>query len=231
MRRVLAIGLAAAGAAAGASAAHAATLQVDHGCYLARQPGLPGGQLITFAGAGFAPNGTVTAQLDGAPFATGTASAAGTVHGTVPAPALPARTFERRSTIAVGDGSSEASATFPVSRLAADLQPPTGPPATLRVRFHVYGFGPVLTAQGRSTSARVYEHVLAPNGRLRATYDAGRTTGPCGRVTTSRRRILPFAAPEDGRWRFVFTTRRRYRATDAPLAAVGFQVRTVFRPA
>jgi hypothetical protein len=29
----------------------------------------------------------------------------------------------------------------------------------------------------------------------------------------------------------VFTTRRRYRATDAPLTAVGFEVRTTFRPA
>jgi hypothetical protein len=221
VRRLLAVAI----ALGTASSAQAATVQVDHPCYLARQPGLESGQAIGFAGSGFAPGSTVTASLDGAPVASGPATPSGDFAGETAAPALPRNRFTGRSTLTLGDGASTASIAFPVTLLAADFSPSTGNPNTLKVRFRIYGFGPVLAALGRSSSARVYEHLFSPGGKRRATYFVGRTHGPCGSLVSARRRILPFF-PLDGRWRFVFTTSRRYSASSAPLAATAFRVRT-----
>jgi hypothetical protein len=208
-----------------AAPAQAATVAVDHPCYLARQPGLESGQAIQFAGGGFTPGSTVTASLDGAAVASGPATPSGEFAGATPAPGLPRNRFTGRSTLTLSDGANAASTTFPVTLLAADFNPATGNPNTLKVRFRIYGFGPVLAALGRGTSARVYEHLFSPGGKRRASYFVGRTRGPCGSLVTARRRILPFF-PLDGRWRFVFTTSRRYNPSAAPLAATGFRVRT-----
>jgi hypothetical protein len=221
VRRVLLIVI----ALGAAAPAHAATVGVDHPCYLARQPGLASGQAIQFSGGGFGPGATVTASLDGVAVASGPASPTGDFAGTTAAPALPSNRFTGRSTLTLADGASSASTSFPITLLAADFSPSSGNPNTLRVRFRIYGFGPVLAALGRGTSARVYEHLFSPGGKRRATYFVGRTRGPCGSLVTARRRILPFF-PLDGRWRFVFTTSRRYSADAAPMAATGFRVRT-----
>jgi hypothetical protein len=221
VRRLLALAI----ALSSAAPAHAATVAVDHPCYLARQPGLESGQAIGFAGSGLAPGSTVTASLDGVTVASGPASPTGDFAGSAAAPALPRDRFTGRSTLTVGDGANVASIAFPVTLLAADFSPSSGNPNTLKVRFRIYGFGPVLAASGRGTSAPVYEHLFSPGGKRRATYFVGRTRGPCGSLVTARRRILPFF-PLDGRWRFVFTTSRRYSASAAPLAATGFRVRT-----
>ncbi len=218
-------------AAAAPGAAGAATLTLDHSCYLAKQPRLPGGQTIAVRGEGFAPNAPVTFRIGSTPVLTVNADAGGTAAGQFSAPSLGAATvFRGTRTLTASDGAVQASTSLELRQLAADFLPSRGNPRTLRVRFYVYGFGPLLTAQRRRTDQRVYEHVFDPRGRRRATVLVGRTSGPCGDLRTTRRRILPFRRVQDGRWRFVFTTSRRYSRNSAPLASIGFIVTTVFRP-
>jgi hypothetical protein len=223
--------LAAFALAASAGPAVAASIFLDRGCYLSKQPRLPSGQAIAVRGDGFMPNAPVTFAIGGSPVLTVTADPAGTAVGQFSAPSLGGPSvFRGTRTLTASDGTTRASVPVALRQLAADFLPSTGNPRTLRVRFYVYGFGPLLTALRRSTSQPVYEHVFDPSGRRRATIRIGRTSGPCGDLRTTRRRILPFRTVRDGRWRFVFTTKSRYSARSAPLASIGFIVSTVFRP-
>ena len=218
-------------AAASAPAAHAATLALDRGCYLAKQAGLPNGQTIGVRGDGYTPNAQVNFTLGTTAIGPLTATPAGAVAGQFQAPALAGDTqFKATRTLTATDGTNQATVPVELRRLAADFLPSAGNPRSLRVRFYVYGFGPLLAVQGKSTGQPVYEHLFDPSGRRRATIAVGRTSGPCGDMRTTRRRILPFRTVRNGRWRFVFTTKRVYSRRSAPLAAVGFIVRTVFRP-
>jgi hypothetical protein len=63
------------------------------------------------------------------------------------------------------------------------------------VRFRLYGIG-----AGRPPISLTW---IDPRGRLRRTVAIGRASGPCGRLTTRRRRLLPFA-PMRGTWRLRF---------------------------
>jgi len=217
--------------AASASRAGAATLALDRGCYLAKQPGLPNGQTIGVRGEGFAPDTQVAFTLGDTAIGSLTSTPSGAVAGQFQAPALAGGAqFRATPALTASDGTSQTAVPVELRRLAADFLPSSGNPRTLRVRFYVYGFGPLLEARRLSTSQPVFEHVFDPRGRRRATIAAGRTTGPCGDLRTTRRRILPFRTVANGRWRFVFTTSRRYSRRAAPLASVGFVVRTVFRP-
>jgi hypothetical protein len=227
MRRVL-TGAVLAAAAVAAPPASAASIALDRSCYLARQPGLPLGQRVTVSGSGFAPNAPLRLTLGARPLSgTVVSGPAGTFAAGFNAPAI-AR-FQETRTLAVGDGATTATAAVRLSRLAADFLPATGNPLTLRVRFYLYGFGPVLRALRRGVRQPVYMHVFRPNGRRRAVFFVGFTSGPCGYLRTGRRPILPFT-PEDGRWRYVFTTHRRYSRTDAPQASVAFVVSTELAP-
>lgn len=216
--------------ATAAASAHAATLTLDRGCYLARQPGLPNGQTIVVRGAGFTPGAQASFALGTTALGDLTADAAGAVAGQFQAPSLAADQFRSTRTLTAREGANQGAATVELRRLAADFLPSSGNPLRLRVRFFVYGFGPLLTARNLPTAQPVYEHVLDPAGRRRATFYAGRTTGPCGDLRTTVRRILPFRTVGSGRWRFVFTTKPRYSSRSVPAASVGFIVRTVFRP-
>jgi hypothetical protein len=228
-RKLLIPGTLAAALSVVPQSASAATLALDRGCYLARQPGFVG-QRVNLTGAGFNAGSVVAFQLAGSPLGTATADPTGGVTGAFNAPSVPGGAFKSTPTLLASDGTNQATIPLPLTRLAADFLPSRGNPRTLRVRFYVYGFGPLLTVLGRSTSQPVYEHVLRPNGRRKATFYVGRTGGPCGELRTARRRILPFRL-ENGTWRFVFTTSPRYSRRSAPLASVGFVVRTVFGPA
>jgi hypothetical protein len=223
MRRAL-TGAVLATVAVAAPPASAASIALDRGCYLARQPGLPLGQRVVVSGSGFAPNAPLRLTLGGRPLGgTVVSGPAGTFAAGFSAPAITG--FRETRTLVVGDGATTAAAPLRLSRLAADFLPATGNPLTLRVRFYVYGFGPLLAALRRSVRQPVYMHVFRPNGRRRAVFFMGFTTAPCGYLRTGRRPILPFT-PEDGRWRYAFTTHRRYSRTDAPQASVAFVVST-----
>jgi hypothetical protein len=215
--------------AAFAAPAGAATLTFDRPCYLAKQPRLPNGQTINVRGEGFAPSQPVTFTLGSTSLGSLNADAAGGVSGRFQPPSLDGRTqFWATPTLTANDGANQAAGPVELRSMAADFVPSNGPPS-MRVRFYVYGFGPLLATRGLPTAQRVYEHVLDPDGTLRATFAVGRTSGPCGDLVTARRRILPFRTVADGRWRFVFTTRRRYSARSQPAASVAFKIRTVFR--
>jgi hypothetical protein len=58
----------------------------------------------------------------------------------------------------------------------------------------------------------VYLHYVTPRRRHRLTVRLGRTAGPCGTVSTPRRRLFPFR-PGVGSWRLQFDAVRRYDPT------------------
>jgi hypothetical protein len=230
MPRLVPAALAATAALAAApAAANAAALALDRGCYLAKQPVLPAGQLVRVSGSGFTPGATVRATLGGRPLSgSAQADATGAFAASFSAPSIPGFQAIRPLTF-TDDANRSASVYVRLSRLAADFLPSTGDPATLRVRFYVYGFGPIPALLGHPARQPVYLHVFGPDGRRRAVSLVGFTGGPCGYLRTARRPILPFE-PQSGRWRFLFTTSRTYRRGDQPQAGVAFVVRTVLEP-
>jgi hypothetical protein len=214
-----------------APAAGAATLRVERGCYLSKQASLPAGQQIIARGEGWAPNTAVSLTIGGAPIGVpaGT-NAAGALAVAFSAPALPDGQFKATRTLAASDGTQQATTPVALRVLAADFFPATTQnAATQKVRFLVYGFGPLLTAFNKTTSQTVFMHVFQPGGRRRGTFNVGRTSGSCGDLRTRRRKILPFGL-KNGTWTYRFTTSRRYSAKSLPQAEVGFRVRTIFKP-
>lgn len=220
-----------------APAASAATLTVDRGCYLTRQPVLPNGQAVVARAEGFTPGEGVTFSLPTGPVSVVAADANGTAETHFSTPALPSSQFQAAQTLNASDRDHLASATLQLRQLTADFRPATTSNAiTQRVRFFVYGFGPVLTAYNRSTSQPVYMHVFEPPlrrkgklrpARLRGTFKVGRTSGRCGDLHTARRKILPFGFKE-GTWTYRFTTSPRYRSAALPQVQARFRVCTVF---
>lgn len=85
--------------------------------------------------------------------------------------------------------------------VSAGFSPTRGNPVTLRVRFHVAGF------RGRKP---VYLHYRNPSGHLARTVGLGFTSGVCGLLTTSRRRLFPFRDVRAGTWRLQFDTQGRF---------------------
>lgn len=85
--------------------------------------------------------------------------------------------------------------------VSASFSPSRGDPLRLHVRFHVAGF------RGRKP---VYLHYLNPSRRLARTVGLGFTSGVCGLLTTSRRRLFPFRRVRPGTWRLQFDTQGRF---------------------
>jgi hypothetical protein len=96
--------------------------------------------------------------------------------------------------------------------VSASFSPTRGDPLSLRVRFHVAGF------RGRKP---VYLHYRRPSGHLAGTVGLGFTSGVCGLLTTSRRRLFPFRTVAAGTWRLQFDTQGRYhRRPRAPFVVL-----------
>ncbi len=184
-------------AAAGASAASAATVSTPDSCYSSRQP-------VDYVGTEFRPRSTYKVYVAGRQVDTGRVSPFGDLAGDFKSP-VPASgpAGERTFTLTVTDGVRRASTRFRSTKFGADYRPDTGDPATLRVRFYAFDFGPKLT---------VYLHYIRPNHRARLTIKLGNTGGPCGTVSSPRRRIFPFR-PAPGRWRMQFDTLPKYDST------------------
>ena len=231
MRRVALIAAALVGPATVAPAASAASLALDHGCYLAKQPALPNGQGIIVRGDGFIPGAAVTFSLPTGPVASGNANAGGSLFVQFSAPALPRGQFAAARTLTASDGVNRATALLNLRVIAASFLPATtSNAAQQRVRFYVYGFGPLLTALRRPVRQSIFMHVFQPGGKRRGTFFVGHSGGPCGDLRTGRRKILPFGL-RNGTWNYRFTTARTFNARAIPQASVGFRVQTVFRPA
>jgi hypothetical protein len=87
----------------------------------------------------------------------------------------------------------------PVRRVTAD--PNSSPNVrTWRAVFNLYGFG----------DGRAFIHYVNPNGVHKKTVRLGKLKGPCGRLETDERRVMPFENPQFGLWKLQFDTHREY---------------------
>ena len=207
-------------ALAGASAAQAATLRVDHPCYYSFGRAH---QTIRVVGAGFAPSGTVNLTLFGQPYHT-TADATGGFRGTIPAPSFGGT--RARVTLTATDGRNAASTRFYLTDVGADFNPSSGAPSRLKVRFTITGLGAVLAFLHRNPHGSVFAHYIRPNGRLKGTRQFAHLSGPCGDLRTSRTRLLPYSS-ELGLWKVYLDTNRSYKKREIAQLLVGFTVTRV----
>lgn len=193
--------------AAAVPAAHAAEIHLDRACYA--DPAQRA-DAIVLAGSGFTPNAAYQVTLDGRPLpnGTGTSDGTGAVAGNLPAPSLTTtvgqKVYQHTFTLGAMEGANAPTAQFTVSKLFATFTPASGNPKTLKVRFKLYGFG-----LAGATAPAIYLHYVRPDGTLQKTYRLGTGRGPCGSLSTSRRRLFPFAARR-GSWKLQFDTSRRY---------------------
>ena len=190
--------------------AAAATVQTNLACYLEDRQ-------VQLAGTGYTPGAAYTVLRDGQAIGSGMVAADGSVTGSFTSGELEAGVAERSFDLAVTDGTNQAATRFRVSRFRAECEPSRGDPATLRVRFSVFGFG--------RPGHPIYVHYLRPGGALTQTVRLGMTRGVCGSITRTRmRRLFPFR-PTAGRWRLQFDTRRTYRRSAVPRIVRAVDVR------
>jgi hypothetical protein len=176
------------------AAAHAASLTASKSCY-------PNGSKAQLVGTGFAPESPMEFTVNGRRLpADVTSDEAGDVEVVYTPPAT--RT-ERRLVIRATDseGTSAAKTIFVTRRMRVTADPTRAPNvSTWRAVFRLFGFG-------RGTA---YVHYVNPDREFKKTVRLGRLRGPCGRLRTRRRRVLPFRDPQYGYWRLQFDTRKRY---------------------
>jgi hypothetical protein len=183
------------------AAARAATVQTDLPCYLENRS-------VAVTGSGFAPGAPFSVLRDGQAIGGGTVGPDGRVTGSFASGALETGIAERAFDLTLTDGTNQAATKFSVSRFRAEFRPARGNPATLRVRFSVFGFGRM--------GLPVYLHYLRPDGHSMRTIKLGATHSVCGSITRTRmRRLFPFR-PGAGRWRLQFDTRKSYRRSAVP---------------
>ena len=205
-----------------AAGAAPATLTTDFRCYLQ-------GALLRMTASGLTPNAPLTVALDGQQLrygngSTPAADAAGSFVSSFTTQSLLPGVPQQRHVLAVSDGTRRPRARFTVTRPAgADFQPSSGNPRTLRARFRVWGFA----LAGGTSRVPVWLHWISPAGRVRENAPLGMTSGACGMLTTTPRRVFPFDA-EAGRWVLVLDTRRRYRVQPSgPRAKIPVHLRPI----
>ena len=175
--------------------------------------------------SGFAAGASLQVTVDGFGVANATAGADGTVSGTIPVPKLDSLVGEKQHVVRVTDGATTVQSTFSTTRIRGDFTPSSGNPATLKVSFSVFGMNLAKPSQ------RVYVHYIAPGGHYKTTISIGKAKGPCGHITsTKKRRIFPFKA-KHGKWTLQYDTSKRYHRgtskTKYPWATVTVRVRSI----
>lgn len=209
------------GAATVPVAAQAAAIEVDRRCYESGDP-------VQVRAVDFPPSTPLTVTLDGTVLrhrdgSLPSTNGVGLFENRFAAPAVGGRAHQRSVQLEAAGGDASAATSFSVSAPAGgDFTPSRGDPRTLAVRFSLWGFA---LEDGRNR--RVHLHWLAPGGEVRDDAVLGRTSGPCGTLTTARRRIFPFVA-ERGRWTLVLDTHARYREdADGPSVRIPVRIREV----
>lgn len=175
------------------AAADAATLRTDRACYAAF------GAIVAH-GEGFTPGARIALKLDGRPYGSDTADAAGVFDANGRAPAARAK---RSMTLTATDAVTPtitAQATFGVMPLAVHVRGGRGARPDRRVRFVAGGF------VGGGT---LWAHYVTPAGTVLAPVRLGRLRGACGTLT-ARAKLLPFRHASAGRWHVRFDTHKRY---------------------
>jgi hypothetical protein len=181
-------------ALAAPAAAGAATLDANRSCY-------NNASLAQLSGSGFAPDSPITFTVNDRELRQSvTSDAAGDVFVQYD----PAKTrIERKLVIRATDSEGEsARATIFVSpkrRVTAD--PESAPNVeTWKAIITLFGFG----------DGNAFIHYVNPDGVHEKTVGLGELRGPCGRLKTGERRVMPFDNPQFGTWKLQFDTRRRY---------------------
>jgi hypothetical protein len=202
-----------------ASPAAAATLDPLAPCYASAGEAPEQRETIDVHATGFTPSAVLDLYVDGQLVDSGRADVFGETTAKVPAPFQ--RRGERPFTLVVVERDNPANVASGESRvtsLSVTLRPRDARPSR-RVRFRGRGF----------TAPRpVYGHYLY-NGELRRTVRlARRTTAPCG-VFRVRRRQIPIANPETGRWLLQVDQQREYAAAPrSNMVHVDITVRETF---
>lgn len=174
--------------------AHAATLDTAKSCY-------PNGTVAELSGSGFAPDSEIVFTVNGRRLSERVVS---DPSGNVAVRYTPARaSVERRLVIrATDEADTSASVTIYVTprlRVLTDDERSDNV-RTWKAVFRLFGFG----------RGKAYIHYVNPKGRWKKTVRLGRLQGPCGRLRTSKRRVMPFDRPQFGFWKLQFDTRARY---------------------
>ena len=177
-----------------AAPAGAATLDAGKSCYF-------NNNLARLSGSGFAPDSPVTFTVNGRPLnATATTDSAGDFLVKYDPP----RTETERKLVLRATDSEDTSARttiFATRRRSVTADPDRSSNVrTWRAVMRLFGFG----------RGRAYIHYLNPNDRHKKTVRLGRLRGPCGRLKTEKRRVMPFRDPQFGVWRLQFDTHRKY---------------------
>ena len=174
--------------------AGAATLEANSSCYFNKH-------LARLVGSGFAPDSPISFTVNGKSLNETTTS---TSAGDVQVKYDPPRTRrERKLVIQATDGEgTSAQTTIFVSRKRGVTAKPrqSDNVRTWRAVIQLFGFG----------RGRAFVHYIDPDNDMRKTVKLGRLQGPCGRLKTGERRVMPFDDPAFGLWRLQFDTRRRY---------------------
>lgn len=214
---VAALGIAGGGAAVAAlaipatapAAAAGASIAVNHACYQTAEK-------ATLTGTGFDPSSRWSATLDGTAFGRGTTTVSGDIAATfgVPSHLRAASRGEDSYTLVVREGKHAPSTRFLVTHLGASFAPQSGDLSTLKVNFHLLGWG-----RGGS----LYLHYVTPAGDSRLDRDLGTPEGACGHLTTSLERLFPFR-PRVGKWTLQFDKRAVYKSTSVPRVVIPYSV-------
>jgi hypothetical protein len=172
----------------------AATLDAGKSCYF-------NNNLARLSGSGFAPDSPITFTANGKRIAqSGSSNSAGDFLVDYD----PRHTnTERKVVIRATDGEgTSASTTVYVTRKRRVTADPDSAPnvRTWEAVLRLFGFG----------RGRAYIHYRNPKGNLKKTVRLGRLHGPCGRLKTEKRRVMPFDNPAFGVWRLQFDTHRRF---------------------
>ena len=177
------------------AAAGAATLDAGRSCYF-------NGFEARLSGTGFAPDSPISFTVNGRALReTVTSDAAGDVLVRY----LPPRTdTERKLVIRATDseGTSARTTIYVSRRRRVTADPDTSSNVrTWEAVLRLFGFG---------NGGRAFIHYVNPSGDHKKTVRLGMLRGPCGRLTTEKRRVMPFRNPQFGVWRLQFDKRRRY---------------------
>jgi hypothetical protein len=176
------------------AAADAAALDAGRSCYFNDQD-------ARLSGSGFAPDSQISFSINGRQLSETVSSDAA---GDFLVEYDPPRTAtERKLVIRATDTNGESARTTIFA--SAKRRVTADPDRSSNVRtweavLSLFGF----------RRGKAFVHYLNPNGVLKKTVKLGRLRGPCGRLKTGERRVMPFDNPQFGVWRLQFDTRRRF---------------------
>jgi hypothetical protein len=176
------------------AAANAATIDAGRSCYF-------NDQVARLSGSGFAPDSQISFSINGRQLSeTVSSDAAGDLLVRYDPPRA---STQRKLVIRATDTSGESARTTIFA--SAKRRVTADPDRSSNVRT----WEAVLSLFGFSRG-KAFIHYLNPNGVLKKTVRLGRLRGPCGRLKTGKRRVMPFRNPQFGVWRLQFDTRRRF---------------------